>query len=482
VAALLPSSWDLRLKDLNARRLSEDDWQWADMVMVSGMLIQRQNFLSFVREAKARGLTVVAGGPYPTSLPHEVLAAGCDFLVKGEGENTIPLFLRALQEGKRSGVFENPEKPDLTASPIPRFDLLNIGDYGILTIQTSRGCPFDCEFCDVVSLYGHKPRYKSPPQIISELEAIHHLGWRKEIFICDDNFVGNRTHAKAILRSLIDWRENSGNSFDFWTQASLDVGQDEELMDLLIRAKFRNLVIGLESPDTEVLAGAGKFHNLRHPLFESLQNLKSKGLIVVGTFILGFDHEKPGAGERIAQFVEAADIPLIMINLLDPLPNTRLWRRLHQEGRLQAMAAGTGSCDGLNSTLMYDPKRPARDIVAEHRNAWDYLYEPGRFLSRTHRYFLKLGSARPASGPNPRKIFPLVPRNLKSLKVRARDFITVLILAWNRGVLSPHRKQFWNQLVDIYRRRSASFPKYIETMVFGEDMFHLRQRLRHPEP
>lgn len=482
VAALLPSSWELRLKDLNARPLGEDDWKWADLVMVSGMLVQRQNLLALVREAKARGKTVAAGGPYPTSLPQEVLAAGCDFLVKGEGENTIPLLLRAWEEGRKSGVFENPEKPKLTDSPIPRFDLLNLRDYVILTIQTSRGCPFDCEFCDVVSLYGRKPRYKSPSQVIAELEAIHRLGWRKEIFICDDNFVGNKTRAMDILRNLIAWKENTGKSFAFWTQASVDAGQDGELMDLLVRARFRNLFIGLESPDPEVLAGAGKFQNVRHPLFESLQNLKSKGLIVVGSFILGFDHEKPGAGERIAAFAEAADLPMVMINLLDPLPNTRLWRRLEQEGRLHAGADGKGALDGTQSTLSYVPKRPASDIVAEQRRAWDYLYEPSRFFSRCYRYFGELGSNRPASGSKPGKFVPPAPRRLESFKNRSRDLITLLLLSWTQGVRSPHRTQYWRQFVDMYQKRKANFPKYLETLAIGEDMFHLRESLCRRKP
>ncbi|MDI6852687.1 MAG: B12-binding domain-containing radical SAM protein [Deltaproteobacteria bacterium] len=482
VAALLPASWEFRLKDLNARRLDEDDWRWADLVMVSGMLVQRDNLLSVVRGAKARGKPVAAGGPYPTSLPEEVLAAGCDFLVRGEGENAIPLFLEALKKGERRGVIEVPEKPDLAISPVPRFDLLNLRDYAIMPIQTSRGCPFDCEFCDVVSLYGRKPRYKAASQVIAELEALHRLGWQKEVFICDDNFVGHKSHAKAILHKLIDWRENSGRGFGYWTQTSVDVGQDEELMDLMVRARFRNLFIGLESPDAEVLAGAGKFQNVRHPLFESLHNLKAKGLIVVGSFIIGFDHEKPGAGRRIAAFAEAADLPLVMLNLLNPLPHTRLWRRLEQEGRLHPGAADQDSFDYMKNTLTYDPERPDRDIVAEHRQAWDYLYEPGRFLSRCHRYFLELGSQRPASGRNPARPPALLPRNLGSLLNQARDLLTLLRVSWTQGVCSPHRGRYWRQFVDIYRRRPGNFPKYIETLVIGEDMFRLRNSFRLREP
>jgi radical SAM superfamily enzyme YgiQ (UPF0313 family) len=401
--------------------------------------------------------------------------------VKGEGENAIPLFLKALETGERRGVFEVPEKPDLSTSPVPRFDLLHLRDYAIMPIQTSRGCPFDCEFCDVVSLYGRKPRYKAASQVIAEFEVLHRLGWHKEVFICDDNFVGNKTHAKAILHKLIDWRE-TGKGFGYWTQSSVDVGQDEELMDLLVRARFRNLFIGLESPDEEVLAGTGKFQNVRHPLFESLENLKAKGLIVVGSFIIGFDHEKPGAGQRIAAFAEAADLPLVMLNLLNPLPHTRLWQRLEQEGRLHPGAADQGSFDYMKSTLTFDPRRPDRDIVAEHRQAWDYLYEPGRFLSRSHRYFLELGSRRPASSRNPARPPALLPRSLASLLNHGHDLLTLLRVSWSQGVCSPHRRQYWRQFVDIYRRRPGYFPKYIETLVIGEDMFRLRRSLSPRQP
>jgi len=205
VAALFPQEWDLRLVDLNVRPLTEADWDWAEMVMVSAMLCQKDGMLALIKEAKERGKPVVVGGPYPTSVPDDALTAGCDFLIKGEGETAIPLFLAALAEGQTTGVFESAEKPDMSDSPVPRFDLLDLTAYTSMSVQTSRGCPFECEFCDVIALYGRKPRYKRPRQVIAELEAIYKLGWRGEMFVADDNFIGNKEHARAILNELIPW-------------------------------------------------------------------------------------------------------------------------------------------------------------------------------------------------------------------------------------------------------------------------------------
>lgn len=248
VAALLPLEWELCLVDLNTRSLTEEDWQWADLTILSAMYIQRKGLLALVREAKHRGKTVIAGGPYPTSLPEAALEVGCDFVVRGEGENTIPLLLEAMRDGK-SGVIENSKKPDMITSPIPRFDLLRLKDYDTLTVQTSRGCPFECEFCDVVNLFGRKPRYKSPKQVIAELEILYQLGASGPILICDDNFIGSKKHARALLQELTPWMKSRGEPFGFMTQASVNLGQDLEMIDLMTAANFNKVFIGIESAD-----------------------------------------------------------------------------------------------------------------------------------------------------------------------------------------------------------------------------------------
>jgi len=305
VAALLPSEWEMRLADLNTRSLTQEDWQWADLVLISAMYIQRAGLLALVKEAKLRGKTVVAGGPHPTSLPEAVLEAGCDFVVRGEGENTIPLLLEAMRH-RKTGIIENDEKPDLTTSPIPRFDLLRLDDYVAFSIQTSRGCPFDCEFCDVVNLFGRTPRHKTPKQVIAELEALHRLGVRGSLFICDDNFIGSKKQARSLLQEIIAWSKSRGEPYRFLTQASVNLGQDPEMIDLMTAANLKEVFIGIESPDENVLQTSHKYHNIKNPLLESLHNLKQNGMEVIGSFIIGLDGETKGAGERICAFIYAA--------------------------------------------------------------------------------------------------------------------------------------------------------------------------------
>jgi len=323
VAALLPGTWEFRLADLNAHALTPDDWQWADLVMISGMMIQREGVLSLVREAKDRGKTVAVGGPYATSLPQEVLRAGADFLVLGEAEDTIPSLLAALELGKPGVVIEAAQKPEMTSSPVPRFDLVTFDDYVTMSIQTSRGCPFDCEFCDIVSLFGRKPRYKDPDQIIAELETLSRLGWRRDVFFSDDNFIGNKDHARAILNRLIPWMQDHSEPFGFWTQTSVNLGRDREMIDLLTAANFAYVFLGVETPEPDILRATGKFQNLRTPLGETLATINANGLNMVASFIIGFDGEQSGAVDRIQRFVEEYSIPIVMINLLEPLPNTR---------------------------------------------------------------------------------------------------------------------------------------------------------------
>ena len=407
VAALLPSEWELRLADLNTRSLTKEDWQWADLMLISAMYIQREGLLALVKEAKHRGKTVVVGGPYPTSLPEAALEAGCDFVVRGEGENTIPLLLEAMRGGQ-TRVIENHEKPDMTTSPIPRFDLLRLDDYNALTIQTSRGCPFDCEFCDVVNLFGRKPRYKTPKQVIAELETLYRLGAEGMVFICDDNFIGSKKHARALLQELTPWSKNRGEPFVFMTQASVNLGHDPEMIDLMTRANLNEVFIGIESPDEKVLATSRKYHNIKNPLLESLNNIKRQGVMVMGSFIIGLDGETKGAGQRICSFMEQTAIPMAMLGVLQAPPHSSLWNRLEREGRLRRDVGNDG---GTFSAINYEPDRPEAEIMQEYADAWDYLYEPSRYLARAYRYYLAMRPARrdkakAAGGPRAGKTSP----------------------------------------------------------------------------
>lgn len=476
VAALLPSEWELRLADLNTRTLTEEDWQWADLILISAMYIQRAGLLALVREAKRRGKTVVAGGPHPTSLPEAVLEAGCDFVVRGEGENTIPLLLEAMRHGK-TGIIENGEKPDLTTSPIPRFDLLQLKDYVTFTIQTSRGCPFDCEFCDVVNLFGRTPRYKTPKQVIAELETLHRLGARGSAFICDDNFIGSKKHARAFLQELIPWLRSRGEPYRFLTQASVNLGQDPEMIDLMTAANLREVFIGIESPDENVLQTSHKYHNIKNPLLESLYTLKKNGMEVIGSFIIGLDGETKGAGERICAFIEQTDIPVTMLGVLQAAPHTSLWHRLEREGRLRR---DVGDDSGTFSALNYEPDRPEAEIMQEYIEAWDYLYEPSRYLARAYRYYLAMRPVRRAQAVGvgstlPKDRVPDQGLTLRRILIEVKAFLKIL---WWQGLWPSYRRQVWTQLLGMWRQNPTRFKQYFVTCVEGEDLFDMREIVR----
>jgi radical SAM superfamily enzyme YgiQ (UPF0313 family) len=478
VAALLPAEWELRLADLSTRKITEDDWQWADLILLSAMAIQKEGLLALVREGKQRGKTVVAGGPYPTSLPEEALAAGCDFVVRGEGENTVPLLLQALGNGQ-TGVIEIREKPDLTTSPIPRYDLVRLEDYSNLAVQTTRGCPFDCEFCDVVNLFGRKPRHKTTKQVIAELEALYRLGATGSVFFCDDNFIGSKKYVRDLLQELTPWSKSRGEPFSFLTQGSVNLGQDVALIDLMTEANLGTVFIGIESPDENALQISHKYPNLHNPLVESINNIKHNGMIVIGSFILGLDGETKGTGQRICTFMDQTSLPFAMLGLLQAPPHTKLWKRLEKEGRLRHEV--DTDCGGTFGAMNFQPDRPEAEIMHEYIDTWDYLYEPSRFLERAYRYFLAMrptrralalakGEPPPASlGHDPRR----VSWRRKGYEVRA--FFRLL---WCQGIRASSRLQFWRQLIGIWQQNPSRFKSYLHTVAMGEDLMMMRKMVR----
>jgi len=475
VAALVPRAWELRLVDVAARNVTEEEWNWSEIVMITGMIAQGPSLISLIREAKKRGKTVVVGGPFATSLPHRVIEAGCDFLVSGEAEETIGDLVATIEGGAKSGIFESETKPDLRISPVPRFDLLPLADYTSMSVQTSRGCPHDCEFCDIVNLYGRKPRYKTPEQTLEELEALYRLGWRSEVFISDDNFVGNRAHASALLRKLIPWMKSHGEPFVFWTQASINLGRDLEIIDLMTEANFNTVFIGVESPDEEVLSITGKYQNVRHSMLDSLDAIGRNGLTVMASFVMGLDGEQQGLDQRIIACVETSRIPAVLVNTLCAVPNTRLWNRLIEEGRL---AASPDKCDGTGGPLNFIPFRPEREILQEHLNACARLFDPRRFLERSYRYYLQMRPTRKAQGRKESCLGSSVPGDAKrSLRRSFWDIVGLFRLIWWQGVRPSYRLVFWKQLLGMWRRNPSRLVIYLKTCALGENLFALREQI-----
>ncbi len=467
VAALLPASWTCRLVDCNVRPVAEADWEWADIVLLSGMIVQKAHLLSLLADARRRRKPVVVGGPYATALPDELRQAGADFLVLDEAELTLPPFLEALSQGATAGTFTaNGAKPDLAATPVPRFDLLDLDAYDSMTIQFSRGCPFLCEFCDIIVLYGRLPRTKRPAQVLAELERLHELGWRGTVFVVDDNFVGNKRAAKEMLRELAGWQEAHDVPFGLDTEASIDLAQDRELLDLMVRSNFRSVFVGIETPDAESLELTLKHQNLRQPLEDAVDTITAAGIRVLAGFIIGFDGEAPGAGGRIVSFAERTAIPVAFVSLLQALPGTALWARLDREGRLRDTPTASGNNTYLTN---FRPTRPLSQVAGEFIEAFERLYEPRAYLDRTFRYFLRLGAERQVEPP--RGSAPSVPEALRLLVIFSR-------ILWRQGVARRTRWRFWHHLASILRRRPGSLVHYVTVCALNEHFLKFRQVVR----
>ncbi|XGV99532.1 MAG: B12-binding domain-containing radical SAM protein [Leptolyngbya sp. BL-A-14] len=462
VAALLPQTWEFRLVDRNVRYESEADWYWADLVIISGMIVQKPDMLYLIESAKRRRKPVAVGGPYVTSVPEAAQAAGADFLVLDEGEITLPMLVEALERGETSGVFRaNGEKPAVTDTPVPRFDLLELDAYGDMSVQFSRGCPFQCEFCDIIVLYGRKPRTKTPAQLLAELQALYDLGWRRTIFVVDDNFIGNKRNVKLMLKELAPWMKEHGYPFSLSTEASVDLAQDQELLDLMIAANFTAVFLGIETPDTDSLSLTQKFQNTRNSLVDAVQTINRTGLRVMAGFIIGFDGEKPGAGDRIIDFVEATAIPQALFSMLQALPNTALWHRLEKEGRLRA---DDGEANIHQTTLTnFVPTRPLEEIAQEYVRCFWELYEPDRYLARVYRHFL---SMQPSPNKKKFKLPGLV------------DLRAMLTICWRQGIQRNTRWQFWQQFFAILQKNPGVFKHYLTNCALLEHFIDYREIVR----
>jgi radical SAM superfamily enzyme YgiQ (UPF0313 family) len=401
VASMLPETWHIRLVNRNTEDLNVADIVWADMIMTGGMLPQQLDTLAIVDLAHTHGKPVVVGGPGVTSTPEVYEAA--DFRVLGEAEGIIEAFLTAWRGGARSGTFEAGKfKADVTKSPVPRFDLLRFEDYLQVGIQFSRGCPFNCEFCDIIELYGRIPRTKTAEQLIAELDRLYALGYRGHVDFVDDNLIGNKKAVKAFLPHLTKWQEAHGFPFEFSTEASVNLADDPDLLRMLGEANFFGVFIGIESPDPETLAQAQKKQNTRRDLSASIHRIYEAGLCVVAGFIVGFDNERASVEAPMTALIEEALIPIAMVGLLYALPNTQLTRRLEREGRLFVteanMEEGQVPGDQCTAGLNFVTKRARRDALTDYRMILNRIYSPASFFGRVRRVgaALRIPARRPA--------------------------------------------------------------------------------------
>ena len=396
VAALLPTAWTIRLVDRNIEALSDGDLEWADLVMTGGMLPQYFDTIEIIELCRARGKPVAVGGPGVTSIPYGYSKA--NFQVLGEAEGIIDTFIAAWEAGAREGVFEAEKfKIDVTKSPVPRFDLLKVEHYLYIGVQFSRGCPFTCEFCDIIELYGRVPRAKSNAQILHELETLYRLGYRGHVDFVDDNLIGNKKAVKTFLPELKTWLDQHDYPFEFTTEASLNLADDADLLKLLHEANFIGVFVGIESPDTDTLIAMRKKQNTRRNIAQSIHKIYAAGLYVTAGFIIGFDSEQGSVAGALIELIEEAAIPICMVGLLFALPNTQLTRRLASEGRLhtELLSAPEAGIDQATQGLNFDTSRPRHEILSDFKRVLEHVYDPIAYARRLQRLARLLGNSNP---------------------------------------------------------------------------------------
>jgi radical SAM superfamily enzyme YgiQ (UPF0313 family) len=448
VAAMLPPAWVLKLVDLNVERLRDEDLHRADYVLLGAMIVQKESVREVIARCAALGKAVIAGGPLFTT-GHEAFPEIRHFVL-GEAEELMPQVVADMQSGRLQSIYQAAHRPALTRTPVPRWDLIQFKYYVTMSVQFSRGCPFDCEFCDIIVMNGRTPRTKTPEQLIAELDALRRRGWKDMVFIVDDNFIGNKARTKTLLHALIDWRRRTQTCIGFLTEASVNLADDPELCALMVEAGFKKVFVGIETSSVEALAECRKVQNSNRDLVASVQTLQRAGLEVMGGFIVGFDSDRRDIFKRQFEFIQRSGVATAMVGLLTALPQTRLWRRLKTEGRLEAESSGNNS----DATLNFRPKLNRDFLQTGYRDLVKKLYEPGNYYRRV-RTFLK--SHRPA-GPGKR--------------LSRADFIAFLKSFWVLGVWHRGRVGYWRLFIGTLLRRPRQFPQAIELAILG---YHFRR-------
>ncbi len=454
VAAMIPDRYELKLIDMNIHPLKEADIIAAEMVFISAMIIQKQSFDHVVELCRRHGKTVVAGGPYPSSSHASI--QGIDHFILNEAEDLISGFFQDIENGCAKKMYDSPLKPDITKTPVPRFDLLNVNDYNSMALQFSRGCPYNCEFCDIIEMFGRKPRTKLPGQFLQELDRVYETGFTGGLFIVDDNFIGNRRKVKELLREIIEWQEERSYPFNFFTEASIDMAGDDELLDLMETAGFDMVFIGIETPDRETLMATGKSHNTKSDLIESVRKIQMRGIEVTAGFIVGFDNDKEDIFTRQTAFIQNAAIPVAMTGLLLALPGTRLFRRLTEEGRILADSGGNNTHD---FEINFTPVMPVHSLIKGYREIISSIYSPRHYYSRCLRLL---------------KEFPKI-KSLSS-SIKSRSLKPLFMSIFKQG-FSSYGAHYFLFLLKILLRIPRRFPEAVTLSVKGYHLFKITKEI-----
>lgn len=429
VSGLLPKSCERRLVDLNIERLKNSQIEWADMVFITGMLAQKKSLHETVERCRKLGKIIVLGGPYVTSTIEELPYA--DHIFQGEAETTLPQFFKDLEAGTAKRTYKAPERPPMSIAPIADFGLVDMKKYSNMSIQYSRGCPFSCEFCDIIEIYGRVPRTKSNQQVLAEFDALYRLGWRGPLFIVDDNFIGNKKHVRMLLPDIIEWQKKHGYPFSLLTEASVNLADDEDLLMAMKDAGFRRVFLGIETPVEESLKEAQKSQN-RGNLLNSVRRIQNHGMEVMAGFIVGFDNDPEDIFERQIEFIRESAIPLAMVGMLNALPDTQLWKRLEKEGRLLGDDA-TGN--NTIATVNFIPKMDVDTLIAGYQRIMRTIYKPSEYYRRA---LDSLGRV-PQDIPEAHQY-----HGFKAIKAFVR-------IAFKLGVIDAERREFWRFFLKALR-------------------------------
>jgi radical SAM superfamily enzyme YgiQ (UPF0313 family) len=444
VAAMLPAEWEKRLVDLNVRPLRDKDLAWADAVFITGMIAQRDSARELIARCKAAGKLIVAGGPLFTA-EHEQFP-DVDHFVLNEAEVTLPAFLRDLAGNGARRVYSTKELPELTTTPVPAWDLADLHRYASMSVQFSRGCPFDCEFCNVTAMFGHRPRTKTPAQVVAELDGLVRHGWRGPVFFVDDNLIGNKRYLKEeLLPALIAWQRERKRALTFYTEASINLADDEALMTALVAAGFDAVFIGIETPDEGALVECNKRQNRGRDMIADVKRMQRAGLQVQGGFIVGFDSDTPTTFQRQIEFIQQSGITMAMVGLLNALPDTKLYKRLKNEGRLLGETTG----NNVDGTTNFVPRMDVEKLREGYKDILRHIYAPGPYYRRV-RTFLR--EYRPPQMP--------MTFNWQNLHALAQASIRL-------GVFGRERFHYWGLILWTFFRRPAALQMAVTLAIYG---------------
>jgi radical SAM superfamily enzyme YgiQ (UPF0313 family) len=451
VSSMLPKDFQKKLIDLNVEPLKDNDIEWADYVFMSAMIVQKESVKQIIKQVKALGKKIVAGGPLFVS-ENETEFPEIDHFVLNEGEVTVPEFLADLKQRKAKKFYRTDIKPDISKSPVPDWSLIKMKKYATMLVQYSRGCPFDCDFCDITFLNGRVPRTKRPEQVVRELNTLYKSGWRGSVFFVDDNFIGNKFLVKKTLNHVIDWMKSKKYPFNFFTEASLDLASDQELMDLMVKAGFNTVFLGIETPEEESLVECNKFQNTSTDLVESVKTLQRNGLQVQGGFIVGFDNDPHNIFEKQIEFIQKIGVVTAMVGLLNAIPGTRLYHRLKKEGRILKHSTG----DNTDGSINFIPKMDTKKLIEGYKNILKTIYSPKEYYERILTF---LETYKPKS---------------RSRIVKFNEINAFIKSIWKLGIVGKARRYYWKIITKTLIKYPKAFPEVVAMLLCG---FHFQQIL-----